>query len=180
MIKSSLTSTVFSTLFCLILASAATGQNDESTTCPCCASEYRQFDFWLGDWVAYNLQDSQKVAGTNRIVLLQDSCIIQENWVSQSGQYTGTSYNWYDRQTSRWYQSWIDNQGGSLRMSGGMEGDRMVLYSGEMKNSQGEPYLNRITWTPNPDQSVRQHWEISKDQGETWQTVFDGLYRKKE
>ncbi len=32
-----------------------------------------------------------------------------------------------------------------------------------------------ITWTPNADGSVRQHWETSED-GKTWKTAFDGLY----
>lgn len=155
-------------------------QNEARPPCPCCASEYRQFDFWLGDWVAYDLQDSNKPAGTNRIVLLQDSCIVQENWVGRGGGYTGTSYNWYDRQEGKWYQTWIDNQGGSLRLSGGLKDGKMVLYSEQMKNRQGELYINRITWTPNPDRTVRQHWEISKDEGESWETVFDGLYKRKE
>ena len=35
----------------------------------------------------------------------------------------------------------------------------------------------RITWTPNADGSVRQHWETSTDDGKTWKTSFDGLYR---
>jgi hypothetical protein len=36
----------------------------------------------------------------------------------------------------------------------------------------------RITWTPNSDGSVRQHWESSTDNGKSWQTGFDGLYRR--
>ena len=39
--------------------------------------------------------------------------------------------------------------------------------------------LNRITWTPNKDGTVRQLWEASTDQGKTWQVAFDGLYRRK-
>ncbi|MFI5183972.1 MAG: hypothetical protein ACHQNV_06220, partial [Vicinamibacteria bacterium] len=31
---------------------------------PCSASEYRQFDFWLGDWDVY---ENGKAAGTNRV-----------------------------------------------------------------------------------------------------------------
>jgi hypothetical protein len=40
--------------------------------------------------------------------------------------------------------------------------------------------LNRITWSPNPDGSVRQHWEQSSDGGTTWATIFDGLYVPRE
>lgn len=54
----------------------------------------------------------------------------------------------------------------------------MVL-EGESVSRSGEPLRNRFTWTENADGTVRQHWEVSKDQGESWQTAFDGLYRKK-
>jgi len=39
----------------------------------------------------------------------------------------------------------------------------------------------RITWTPSLDGSeVRQHWEVSSDDGATWQTAFDGHYRRRQ
>lgn len=57
--------------------------------CNCCTSEYKQFDFWLGDWEVFNLKGIK--VGENKIVSLQDSCIIQENWTSN--EQTGTSYN---------------------------------------------------------------------------------------
>jgi hypothetical protein len=44
----------------------------------------------------------------------------------------------------------------------------------------GEAVVDRITWTPNEDGSVRQFCEISKDDGETWQVGFDGLYKRVE
>ena len=36
--------------------------------------------------------------------------------------------------------------------------------------------INRITWPPRADGSVRQHWQTSSDDGASWTTVFDGLY----
>ena len=57
----------------------------------------------------------------------------------------------------------------------------MVL-SGERPPRPGgdstAPTLHRITWTPLPDGSVRQHWEASQDAGANWRTLFDGLYRR--
>jgi hypothetical protein len=35
----------------------------------------------------------------------------------------------------------------------------------------------RITWTRDGD-GVRQLWETSMDDGETWETSFDGRYRR--
>lgn len=152
-------------------------QAQESTKpCPCCAAEFRQFDFWLGNW---EVQDpNNKLAGRNNIILLQDSCIVQENWVSTTPGFTGTSYNFYSPQTGKWHQTWIDNQGGSLFLYGNLENGNMVLWSDVMKDQDGASYRNRITWTPHANGTLRQHWETTKDEGKTWTTLFDGLYKK--
>jgi hypothetical protein len=144
--------------------------------CPCCTENYRQFDFWLGDWKTYDPKGD--LAGTNHIVLLHDQCVLQENWVSEGGGYTGTSYNFYDDASDQWTQIWVDNQGGSLQLTGGMEGGSMVLKSDPSPQSEGGSMLNQISWTPNEDGTVRQHWELSRDYGATWTTLFDGLYKK--
>lgn len=160
-----------------LLFSGAFLQAQTNTGCKCCEAAFRQFDFWVGDWVT---TVAGKPAGTNHIVILQDSCVIQENWVSAAANYTGTSYNFYDPVSGKWRQTWIDNQGGNLLLEGGMENGNMVMYSGELKNQEGKPYINRITWTPSPDGSVRQLWEVSNDNGKNWNAVFDGLYKQKE
>lgn len=149
----------------------------QTKACACCTEAHQQFHFWVGDWEAFNAQG--KKLGENNIVLMQDTCVMQENWTSASPGYSGTSYNYYDTKTETWHQLWIDNQGQTLKLFGGMEDGNMVLKSKEMTGPQGKTYINRITWTPNDDGSVRQHWETSKDQGENWQTLFDGIYRRK-
>ncbi len=161
------------TLIVVVLCWTITAYSQSS---PCSAEPYRQFDFWVGNW---ETTAGDKIAGTNQIIVLQDGCVIQENWTSAAGKYTGTSYNFYDPQDEQWHQTWIDNQGQSLRLSGGLNGKDMVLRSGEMKNAKKESVFHRITWTPNDDGSVRQHWESSADGKNDWTTLFDGLYKKK-
>ena len=39
--------------------------------------------------------------------------------------------------------------------------------------------VERIAWTPDADGSVRQHWQQSTDDGASWATVFDGIYRRR-
>ncbi len=39
--------------------------------------------------------------------------------------------------------------------------------------------LDRITWSPGSDGSVRQTWESADAQGQ-WTVVFDGIYRRKQ
>ena len=152
-------------------------QAQDAKPCACCTEKHQEFHFWVGDWEAYGPKGN--LAGTNHIVLLEDNCIMQENWKSASGAYTGTSYNWYSTQTGKWHQTWIDNQGGSLQLSGEYSGNQMILASDELKNQEGETHQDRITWTKNEDGSIRQHWEVTKDQGKTWTTAFDGSYKKK-
>ncbi|MGZ7008140.1 MAG: hypothetical protein ACXVLX_21290, partial [Ilumatobacteraceae bacterium] len=52
--------------------------------------------------------------------------------------------------------------------------DGAMVMSGVVESGR----LERITWTPDPDGSVRQHWQQSVDGGATWATVFDGAYRR--
>ena len=167
--------TLLAVSFLFLTVQPLLAQNPDAS-CACCKEEFRQFDFWLGYWHTYTSGDT--IAGTNHIVLLQDSCVIQENWSSARSGYTGTSYNFYNPQTGKWHQTWIDNQGSSLLLTGQLEDGKMVMYSGAMKNQQGQDYINRISWTPNPDGSVRQLWEVSSDDGNKWTAVFDGVYKK--
>jgi len=142
-----------------------------------CADEVKshQFDFWIGTWDVYN---GDKLVGTNRIEPILEGCVLQENWVSASGQ-SGTSLNYYSPQTGQWHQFWVYQSGRALPlMSGGLVDGAMVL-EGTGKNSKGKTLRHKITWTPNEDGTVRQYWQTSTDNGKTWTVAFDGLYRKK-
>jgi hypothetical protein len=53
----------------------------------------------------------------------------------------------------------------------------MVL-EGQTVGADGKVTRHRITWTPDADGSVRQHWETQDDAGQ-WSTAFDGRYTRK-
>lgn len=142
---------------------------------PCTAGEYRQFDFWIGDWEVRR-PDGQ-VVGHNKIEPALNGCTLIEQWTS-AGPSRGTSLNFYDSSTRQWHQTWIDNSGSSLYLNGQLRDGRMVLES-EVKNAQGQTVRHRITWTPLDGGGVRQHWEASSDGARTWRTLFDGRYSKK-
>lgn len=159
----------------VITCFTATAQTNQAPVATCSTPQHRAFDFWIGAWNVTNPQG--KVAGKNEILLLQDGCLLQENWTAANGVYKGTSYNFYDASTGQWHQTWVDNQGGTLLLTGGIQNGNMVL-SGKSKNSQGQWQLDRITWTPHPQGSVQQVWEVSADEGKTWSKIFDGLYQR--
>ena len=54
-----------------------------------------------------------------------------------------------------------------------------MTLEGDTLDRQGNTVRNRITWTENPDGTVRQHWETRSEDSKEWTTSFDGLYRKK-
>lgn len=161
----------------LFVLSAATAYSQNTAPCACCHEKAKQFHFWVGEWEVTNPKG--KVAGTNRIVLMEGNCVMQENWTAAGGGYTGTSYNFFNTSTGKWQQLWIDNQGGNLQLEGEWNGSAMVLQGKPIKNRQGQLQIDRITWTPNADGTVRQLWEASTDNGVSWAVAFDGLYRKK-
>ena len=164
----------------LVLPIAATAQEAVEPAEPgppsrCGAPEYHQFDFWVGDW---NVLSNGLPAGTNSIHPIQCGCSLQENWKgSGAGGITGTSFNIYDRDSGRWHQTWVDASGTLLQLDGGLKDGSMVL-EGKRPVPGGGTALHRISWTPNPNETVRQLWEASQDGGASWNVIFDGLYTK--
>jgi hypothetical protein len=147
-------------------AACAGERNDKS---PCSGPEHRQFDFWIGHWDVY-LPNGNK-AGENHIEPVEGGCVLLEQWTGARGP-TGKSLNIYDALRRIWHQTWVDSTGGLLVLEGQFADGRMVL------SSSVHP-IQRITWSPQSDGSVRQLWESSKDGGKTWSTAFDGKYVKK-
>lgn len=141
---------------------------------PCVNEKTREFDFWIGQWEVYS---GESLAGHNTIEPILDGCVLQENWQGTRGS-AGTSLNFFNAQTGRWQQFWVWRNGTTLELAGGFDDGKMVL-TGDSSGHDGKTQRNRITWYDNPDGTVRQHWEVSTDDGETWETSFDGHYRKR-
>lgn len=149
---------------------------EEAAGSSCNSSEYRQFDFWIGDW---NVSSEGQAAGRNTIHAIQGGCALQENWQGAGeGGISGTSFNIYDQSTEKWHQTWVDSSGLLLQLDGGLSDGVMVLGGRRPGRDGSSTVLHRISWTPNNDGSVRQLWEASKDDGGNWNVLFDGLYTR--
>ncbi len=140
----------------------------------CEGPEYRQFDFWLGDWEVRTADG--KLVGANTIESQLGGCVLHESWRGASG-HRGHSYNIYDASRRRWHQTWVDDEGLLLQLDGGLTGGRMIL-SGETIDSTGRLIKQRITWERLGRDQVRQRWESSADGGRSWTLVFDGIYSR--
>ncbi len=138
---------------------------------PCSAPEYRQFDFWVGDWVVRNPRGQQ--VGTNRVEKIEGGCGLQENWTAANGT-TGRSINAYHATTGNWVQHWVGGGGSILLLEGGYHGEKMTLAGRSI--TSGKETHDRITWSSLPGGRVRQLWEQSTDGRKTWTVAFDGTY----
>ena len=149
---------------------------------PCSNPVYRQFDFWIGEWEAFGING--KKAGDSKISLILDSCIIFEEWTSASLQqglrYAGKSFNTYNAATKQWQQTWVDNTGGTNEyLQGKFENNQIIYSSTPFKFSKDTMAIRKMTFTNLSTTKLRQHGEISKDNGVTWSTEYDMEYRRK-
>jgi hypothetical protein len=160
---------------CLVHVAPAFAQGSAPAAPPCSAPEYRQFDFWIGDWDVTT--PDGKPAGTNNVTRPLGQCVLQEHWKGKGGM-SGESYNIYDRTSQKWHQTWVDDRGTLLELDGGLVDGAMVLVGPE-RSIAGKPTTDRITWQAKAADEVHQIWEQSNDHGKTWTTVFHGVYRRK-
>jgi hypothetical protein len=149
---------------------------------PCSAPEYRQFDFWIGEWEAFGPKGNK--AGDSKVTLILDSCIIFEEWTSASLQrgirYAGKSFNTWNATTKQWQQTWVDNVGGTNEyLQGKFENNQIIYSSKPFLFSKDTMAIRKMTFTNLGADKLRQHGEISKDNGVTWSTEFDLEYRRK-
>ncbi|MGE0130643.1 MAG: hypothetical protein AB7U82_21395 [Blastocatellales bacterium] len=136
--------------------------------------EYRQFDFWIGEW---DVQAGGQQAGTSSVQLILGDCVIFENWTGARGM-TGKSFNIYNAAKSKWQQTWVDSTGNVLELYGEFKDGAMRL-AGEKPGPNGGKIINKLSFFPLEGGRVRQLWESSNDGGKNWSVAFDGLYIKK-
>jgi hypothetical protein len=161
--------------FGAIAMSFSSPASAQTPTPPACsAPEHRQFDFWLGEWNVHAA--SGKLAGTNSIRREIGGCVLHERYDTGRG-YSGESFNVYDEGRKVWHQTWVDSSGLLLVLEGGLREGKMVL-EGQTVGTDRKTTKHRITWSANPDGTVRQLWESTGPNGE-WTVAFDGKYTRK-
>jgi hypothetical protein len=166
----------------LTLALATTVSAQPAANPPCRTPEYRQFDFWLGEWEVFEYQTGQKgnPAGASRVTSLFDGCSIQEEYLGAGNAVVGKSLNVYFPQDKRWHQLYVDGFAQVILLHGTFKDNQMVL-SGEYPSlrTPGLMIKQSITWTKLSANEVQQRWVLSSDGGQNWQELFNGLYVRK-
>ena len=144
-----------------------------ATTNSCAAPEYRSFDFWVGDWDAFDVDNPSKKVAHNRVDRILDGCALLEDYQSVEGEH-GQSFTIYDASRKVWHQTWVTNRGQLLIIEGTFEADEMVLTG--VDPAAAEPTLVRGTWKP-VSGGVREIGVTSTDDGKTWKPWFDLVFR---
>lgn len=144
---------------------------------PCAyTKENRQFDFWLGEWDVSTTQGAIP-AGTSKIELILEGCVVQENWKSLNSPYSGKSYNIYDQALKRWEQYWVDNVGGNIFFHGELLNDGVMDYwTDELPQPTGPNLKRHLQFISMGANKVRQFSQGSTDGGKTWNVEYDFTY----
>jgi hypothetical protein len=156
--------------------SLAQDQPTEAQRYPCAHQEkFQEFDFWIGDWDVHTADGTQ--VGRNSIKAVERGCALIENWTDANGN-TGMSMNYIDKTTDEWVQVWMAEGGSQILIRGGLTDDGMLLEGTIHYVSNGLTHLIKGLWTPMPDGRVRQFFEHSTDDGESWSSWFEGFYTR--
>jgi len=136
--------------------------------------ERHRFDFWIGEWNVTT--QGGTTVGSSVIEPVSGGCAILENWTSARGGH-GKSLNAYNPAIKQWQQYWIGQDGIPTEFrSSEFDGKSLAFF---VKDPAEPLKINRLTFTPVDQATVRQHAEASTDGGKTWTTNYDFYYHRK-
>src|SRR5579863_5211998 len=99
----------------LVARPAASAGSSKSAACA--APEYHQFDFWVGDWDAFDIDNPTAPVARTRVDRILDGCVLREDYQGRDG-HQGQSFSIYDASRKVWHQSWVTNRGELLVIEG--------------------------------------------------------------
>jgi hypothetical protein len=139
------------------------------------------FDFWLGEWeLTWQNEDGTTATGENRVRRILGGQVIEENFEALTGDmagYEGKSYSVYNPQTGKWKQTWVDNEGSYLDLTGDIDGGNRIFHRTAV-TADGNQILQRMVFYDITEDSLVWDWERSVDEGETWQLMWRIQYRR--
>lgn len=138
--------------------------------------EAQRFDFWVGEWNVYGLNDAR--VGESTIEKILSGNVILENWSGGSG-YSGKSFNHYHIDSGKWVQYWVDQSSSRIFFEGNFDSDQNALVYFERLEPGSEKPMRRLTFFDVAPDSVRQFSQLSSDGGENWTVEYDFMYVRK-
>jgi hypothetical protein len=160
-----------------LFTSAIVAQSSQN---PCESEQVREFDFWVGTWdLEWKGPKGEVQKGTNEITRILDGCVVRESFDGGKDlSLKGQSYSMFDRNSGKWKQTWVDNQGSYLDFTGEKKDGKMTL-SREFTNRQGKLMMQRMVFFNVRPDSLDWNWENSTDGGKTWNLVWHISYQRR-
>jgi hypothetical protein len=144
---------------------------------PCEDPEFRQFDFWVGDWDVASAATGVH-QGSSHVSKEMGGCVMWENWTSAGAPYFGKSYNTWNVNLKRWEQYWVDNGAGSMFFHGGIKDGTMDYWTDDVAQASGGTLLRHLQFFNLGPDKVRQFSQGSTDGGKTWHVEYDLVYTR--
>lgn len=142
----------------------------EVQAAPCTDPRYRALDFWIGEWNVTT--EKGEPAGQNVISKVLDGCVIVEDWHDVRGE-SGRGTHRFDIRSERWLQTWVDNRGRTMELTGEAGQGVMRWTRTEPNGAVERSELRRVT-----ADRLEQRGERSIDHGKTWTSMFHFFYQR--
>ncbi|MGD8377594.1 MAG: tetratricopeptide repeat protein, partial [Acidobacteriota bacterium] len=135
---------------------------------------YAAMDFWVGRWRVVGADGGN--LGQSFSVRTLRNCAIVTNWRAfNEDAGNGMSFTYYDPGAGVWRQDRLSDRGDVFHYEGSGR-DGVAVFEGTAAAPDGTRERSRMTLEPGEDGSVHQRVEHSRDEGRTWQVVFDGTW----
>jgi ketosteroid isomerase-like protein len=140
----------------------------------CASPESHQFDFWVGDWDVFDVDEPATRVARVQVDRILGGCVLREDYRDNEG-HMGQSFNVYEAPRHSWHQSWVTNRGQLLLLDGSLRDGAIVLNATEHLPDGGDRQVQG-TWKAVAD-GVRETAVRSTDGGRTWTLWFDLMFR---
>jgi hypothetical protein len=166
------------TLLACLIASPLLAAAQAPAPPTCDGPEWKQFDFWVGDWdLSYKAADGKVLASRNKVTKILGGCVLLEQFSGAPGtKLDGHSVSTFDRNARQWKQTWVDNTGSYLDFTGGFADAKMILARDAER--QGKKFRQRMVWQDIRADAFKWLWQRSDDGGATWSTQWEIDYRR--
>lgn len=128
------------------------------------------FDFWIGEWKGtWKNPDGSESHATNSVTRYLGGKVIKEHFVILDGRtkgFIGESYSVFEKRSREWKQTWVDNGGGYIDLTGDLDGDTRIFKRSFQNN--GKTMMARMRFYDIKPDSFMWDWESSADEGKTW------------
>ena len=166
-----------SLLLTAVVPAGAIAQSSASSTAPpapCSTPEYRQLDFWVGEWIAtWDNGDGTKGTGKNRITKDEyGDCVITEHFTADDGSLKGHSISMFFKPAGEWRQTWMDNQGGYFDLFGGTGLDPNSKFGLETYRRKPQAPFRRMLWQDVRPDSFTWRWEGKDKAEDPWKELW--------